>query len=85
MASILLKSSSIPDIELILILATKLGIETEKINYSNDIVIPENIDKQSLKHNFLNSKGIWKNRSIDSKTLRNEAWNIQGYFYVIQI
>jgi hypothetical protein len=62
---------------LMLILAKKLGIEVHKISDAKDISLSEKSNKVDLEHNFMNSKGLWKNRSIDAKTLRNEVWRIQ--------
>ncbi len=83
MKTVLLKSNSNSDIELILILAKKLGIEIEKINNLENTNNPDNVSlnkitSNTFKHNFLNSRGLWKNRNVDSKLLRQEAWKIQS-------
>ncbi|MDT3740500.1 MAG: hypothetical protein RO257_13475 [Candidatus Kapabacteria bacterium] len=75
MEAVLLKSNSISDMELILSLARKLGIEIAKINGSEE-KISIDLKNNKSKHNFLNSQGIWKNRNIDAMQLRKEAWKI---------
>lgn len=77
MESILLKSSSSSDLELILILAKKLGISVEKIIETLDNSSAKNQDTK-VKHDFFKSEGIWKDRKIDASSLRNEAWKIQN-------
>lgn len=77
MTTLLLKSSSDTDIELIQILATKLGIESQRINDVKDIHISELHTKENAKHNFFDSLGLWKDRDIDAKSLRYQAWKIQ--------
>lgn len=41
-----------------------------------DFVEVEKIEKKkaSAKYNFFNSAGIWENRQICAKKLRNQAW-----------
>ena len=78
MESVILKSNSIADIELIITLARKLGVEICKINETNEVPLSSRFISTQAKHNFLNSKGLWRNRSIDGKSLRNEAWKIQN-------
>ena len=77
MESILLKSSSSADLELIQILAKKLGITVEKIIDTLDNSSPKKEDIK-LNHDFFKSEGIWKDRKIDASSLRNEAWKIQN-------
>lgn len=77
MEALLLKSNSISDIELIMALAKKLGIEAKKINDSNENFLTQGFPKVKNEHDFFDSIGLWKNREIDAKTLRNEAWKIQ--------
>jgi len=77
MESILLKSSSSSDLELILILAKKLGITVENIIETLDNSSVKNQDIK-VKHDFFKSEGIWKDRNIDANSLRNEAWKIQS-------
>ncbi len=76
--AVLLRSKSIADIELIITLAKKLGIEICKINESNDVSLLTKAKSTPAKHNFLNSKGLWRDRSIDAESLRKEAWKIQN-------
>ena len=77
MTSLLLKSNSSSDIELMLILAKKLGIEAQKLSDTNEIQLSEKSNKTKLDHNFFDSLGLWENRVIDANTIRNEAWKIQ--------
>ncbi len=77
MESILLKSSSSSDLELILILAKKLGITVEKIFESLDNSVSTDKNKNN-NHDFFKSEGLWRDRNIDAKSLRNEAWKIQN-------
>ena len=78
MEAVLLKGNSTSDIELIITLAEKLDIQISRIsNFEFDNIIETKSSKQNEKHNFLNSQGIWKNRTIDAKLLRNDAWKIQ--------
>ena len=78
MEAVILKSNSIADIELIIALARKLGIEISKINEASKLSLTSRFESTPTKHNFLNSKGLWRNRSIDAKSLRDEAWKIQN-------
>ncbi len=78
MEAVILKSNSIADIELIITLAKKLGIEICKINETNEVSLSSRLISTQAKHNFLNSKGLWRDRSIDGKSLRNAAWKIQN-------
>lgn len=77
MEALLLRSHSTSDIELIMALAQKLGIEAQKINDSNKELSVSNSTEAKSEHDFFDSFGLWKNREIDAKTLRNEAWKIQ--------
>ncbi|MDT3739143.1 MAG: hypothetical protein RO257_06525 [Candidatus Kapabacteria bacterium] len=77
MEAVLLKSNSVSNMELVVNLARKLGIEIAKINGTDDNLNKDSISNKSI-HNFLNSQGIWKNRNIDAMQLRKEAWKIQG-------
>lgn len=77
MEAVLLKSNSVSDMELIVNLARKLGIEIAMVNGSDDNLNKDSSSNKSV-HNFLNSRGIWKNRNIDALQLRKEAWKIQG-------
>ncbi len=75
MEAVLLKSNSVSNMELVVNLARKLGIEIAKINGTDENLNKDSISNKSV-HNFLNSQGIWKNRNIDALQLRKEAWKI---------
>ncbi len=79
MEAVLLKSNSISDMELILSLARKLGIEIAKINGSEE-KISIDLKNNKSKHNFLNSQGIWKNRNIDAMQLRKKRGKFRADF-----
>lgn len=76
MEAILLKSNSISDLELIKNLARKLGVEISKPDSTKEIFSFDFMSKKS-NHDFLKSQGIWKNRELNARDLRNEAWKIQ--------
>ena len=78
MEAVILKSNSIADIELIIALARKLGIEISKINEASKVTLSSRFESTPAKHNFLNSKGLWRDRNIDANSLRDEAWKIQN-------
>jgi hypothetical protein len=78
MGTVMLKSDSVGDIELIIALAKKLGIEICSINESNTASLSSRLESPTVKHNFLNSKGLWKNRNVHARTLRDDAWKIQS-------
>lgn len=78
MEAVILKSNSIADIELIVALARKLGIEISKLNESSKASLTSRFECTPAEHNFLNSKGLWKDRRINAKSLRDEAWKIQN-------
>lgn len=77
MNSILLKSDSSSDLDLIVALAKKLGIKIERLseNYHSDS--SKQLQKATSNHNFFDSAGLWKDRNLDAKSLRRESWQIQ--------
>lgn len=77
MEAFLLRSNSTSEIELIMTLAKKLGIEAQKVNDSNKELSDGNSIDTKSEHDFFDSIGLWDNRNIDAKTLSNEAWKIQ--------